>query len=214
MAKLIKQIADLIDLATDKGITTYHTPAQKMDVVDSVQMALWRELIQKYPRDKRVRNDLLPFEAQASITCTSSVGSLPTGCEQEIEAYVTTNSIKYPVQIVENGFFRRRVLDPIDPPSTTNVFMRIYNDTTRKIEVSPQITPVILSYWIRPTKPVYATTTASQPLYDDTASTDVLWSATVHDIIVERSLKMLGVGLREGILVQVGQPPQPKEATL
>lgn len=216
MSKLIKQIYDLVQLATDKGITAYHTDAQIMDVVHSVQMTLWRDLIQQYPRTKRVRNDLLPFEKVATITASGGSGPMPSDYEHEIEAYVESSSIKYPVTIVENGFFRRRTLDPVDPPATANYFMRIYNDSGPKVEIAPAgITTIVLSYWKKPTKPVFATDlTSGQYQYNDTASTDVLWSDSLHDLIVERALKLLGVGMRDSMLVQVGNPPAPKESSI
>lgn len=216
MAKLIKQIADLISLAIDKGYTQYITDSQIMDGVHSTQMALWRDLVKKFPQDKRVRNDLLPFQVKADITISSKIGTIPTDFEQEIEAWVTSGGVDYPVTIVESGFFRRRIRDVVDPPSTTNIFGTIYYNSGRKIEVSPNITPVTLVYFKKPTKPVYATTgpTNGQYIYDDTNSVDVLWSDTMHDFLVERSLAIFGLNMRDGQVQRAGQAPQPKEATV
>lgn len=160
MAKLIKQIYDLVTLATDKGITRYHSETEVMDAVDQGQMLFFRECLKNFPRDKRVRNILLPFEKLASVTITAKVGSLPSDFEHEIEAYVTVSSVDYPVTFEEVGFFRNRIRDTVDPPSTTNVFASIYMDTTKKIEISPQITPLVLRYFKRPAKPVFATSLA------------------------------------------------------
>lgn len=215
MAKLIKQIYDLVQLATDKGITTYHSNEQIMDCVHQGQMELWRQLVKMYPKDKRVRNDLLPFEVLAPITMTAGIGDIPADFEQEIEAYVTVSSITYPVLFKEAGMFRRRLIDPIDPPSTTNAFARIYNNGGRKIQVAPHITPVQLSYWKKPTKPIFGTTlTSGQYVYDDGTSTDVLWSDTMHDIIVRNALALLGLNMRDGQVQAAGRPTEPKEATL
>lgn len=215
MPKLILQIHDLIGLAIDKGVTEYVPPSKIDDAIDQGQMSFFRELLQKVPRTKRERNYLLPFEAQDSVTITSSVGSLPAAFEHEIEAYVTVSSVKYPVKFIERGFFRRRCLDKVDPPSTTNLFAVIYKDSTLKIEVSNDITPLVLSYYRRPVKPEYAQSESDGFLqYDDAASTDVEWSDLVHDILMERTFQILGLNMREMQIVQAGSNVMPKSASV
>lgn len=213
--KLIKQIYDLVNLATDKGITGYHSDSQIMDAIHEGQMMLWRDLIKAFPENKRVRNDLLPFEKTASITITAKIGSLPTDFEQEIEGDVTVSSVRYPITFKERGFFRARVLDPVDPPTTKNVMACIYFDTTRKIEIAPDITPLSLSYWKKPVKPVFSTTESGGTfLYDDATSTDVEWSDTMHDILKRNALATLGLSMRDGQVQAAGAIPKPKEATV
>lgn len=215
MPKLIKQIHDLVNLAIDKGVTDYIPNSKVDDAIDQGQMGLFRELLQQHPRTKRIRNYLLPFETKESITITALVGDIDATFEHEIEAWVTVSSVNYPISIKESGFYRRRVLDKVDPPSTTNLFATIYNDSGFKIEVSNQVSPIILRYFRRPVKPVYATTEVdSQLVYDDAGSTDVEWSDLVHDILMERTFKVLGLNLREIQVMQSGQEMMPKEATL
>lgn len=215
MAKLIKQINDLISLAIDKGVTEYIPNSKIDDAIDQGQMSFFRELLQKVPRTKRERNYLLPFEATQTITIASSVGTLDAAFEHEIEAYVTVSSVKYPVKFIERGFFRRRCLDKVDPPSTTNLFAVIYNDSVPKIEVSNDITPVVLSYYRRPVKPNYATSEVDGYLqYDDASSTDVEWSDLVHDILIERTFQILGLNMREMQVIQAGANVMPKSASI
>lgn len=215
MAKLIKQIHDLVNLAIDKGVTDYIPNSKIDDAIDQGQMGLFRELLREHPRTKRVRNYLLPFEAKQSVSITTLVGNLDAAFEQEIECYVTVSGKNYPVKIVESGFYRRRVLDVVDPPSTTNLIATIYNDSGYKIEVSNQVSPIILRYFRRPVKPFYATSEVmSQLVYDDATSVDVEWSDLVHDILMERTFKVLGLNLREIQVMQAGQEIIPKEASL
>lgn len=282
MAKLIKQIYDLVVLATDKGITGYHSDSQIMDVIDKTQMGLFRPLIQDFAKTKQVRNELLPFQKRASITIASKVGDLPTDFEHEMDCWVTVSSVDYPVRIIEAGMFRNRLRDPIDVPSTTNLIANIYFDTTKKIEISAQITPLVFNYFKRPVKPVYATTlnytftvtsanatigatytnngqtftvvatisggvtlicksigapagsgtltkvtgtgdatitfsavTAStQYIYSDADSTDVEWSPTVHDKLLDGSLGLLGLSMRDGQVQRAGQQPIVNDPTI
>jgi len=215
MPKLIKQVHDLVNLAIDKGVTDYIPNSDIDDAIDQGQMGLFRELLREHPKTKRSRNYLLPFEEKESITITTLVGSIGATFEHEIEGWVTVNSVNYPIKFIESGFYRRRVLDKVDPPSTTNLFATIYNDSGIKIEVSNQVSPIILRYFKRPVKPVYATIEVdSQIVYDDATSTDVEWSDLVHDIIMERTFKILGLNLREFQVMQAGQEMMPKEASL
>ena len=282
MSKLIYQIHNLITLATNKGIAGYYSDTQVDDAIDQGQMLLFRQLLQKFPRDKRVRNDLLPFEVRANVTITSKVGPLPADFEHDIEAWYTASSVDYPIKLVEPGFYRTRIRDVVDPPSATNLFGSIYYDTARKIEISSNVTPIVLNYFKRPTKPVFVTvlthtftvTSASATIgatytnnsqtftvtatisgavtlvctspgspassgtltkasgtgdatitfssvssgtqysYSDNDSTDVLWSNTLHDVLVENTLSILGLNIRDGQVQRAGQKSEPKEASL
>lgn len=217
MSKLIKQIYDLVNLATDKGITGYHSDSQIMDAIHEGQMVLWRELVKQFPRTKRVRNDLLPFEVRATITLTSGVGSIPSDYEQEIEGWIVdSSSVKRRVTFVEEGFFRERVLDPVDPPSATNPFVNIYFDAARKVEIAPvSITSMVLVYFKKPVKPIFSTIESGGTyIFDDATSTDVEWSETLYDILIQNALQPLGLNLRDGQVQAAGQMVEPREASL
>jgi hypothetical protein len=214
LAYLIKQIHDLVDLAIDQGITTYWTRTQIDDAVDAGQMTLFRQILKEFPKTKIIRNEILPFQNATNVTVTGSIGSLPSDFEHEIEAYVATGSIKYPVKFIDQGFFRRRVLDPVDPPVATNVFGMINYNSGRKIELSSQVTPLVLTYFKRPTKPVYGTTLSSgQYIYNQSGSTDLDWSNTLYDLLVEKTLPYLGLGMKDGQIINATNNPMPKEVS-
>jgi hypothetical protein len=282
MAKLIKTIYDQINLATNKGLTGYHSDTQIMDVIDNAQMGLFRPLLKEFAKTKQIRNELLPFQIRSSVVITSKIGSLPDTFEHEIDAWVTVSSVDYPITFLEAGQFRERLRDPIDTPSTTNLIANIYFDSAKKIELSNDITPVVLNYFKRPAKPVFVTvlthtftvtsanatagatytnngqtftvvttisggttlvctspgspassgtltkasgtgdatitfssvSSTSQYVYSDSESTDVEWSALVHDVLVERSLGLLGLNMKDGQIQRAGQSPIPKEASI
>jgi hypothetical protein len=83
------------------------------------------------------------------------------------------------------------------------------------IELSATAATMGLRYHKRPTLPVYGTTAATgQFIYNESSSTDLGWSATLKDILIERSLKPLGLGMKEGLIYNAGQSPIPKEASI
>jgi len=212
MSKLIKQIHDLVELAIDQGLSVFISHAQIDDAIDQTQMGLYRPLIKEFAKTKIIRNELLPFQKRGNVTIASKVGDLPTDFEHEIDAWVTVDSVKYECRLFESGMFTRRLRDPIDVPSTTNLIGNIYFDTERRIEISNQITPLVLNYFKRPVKPFYATVLSSgQYIYDDAGSTDVEWSHIMHDILVEKTLAILGLNIRNGQVERAGQGMEPKE---
>jgi hypothetical protein len=207
MAKLIKQIHDLVDLATDKGLTNYWSRTQIDTAVYAAVTSLFRELLPQYPKTKLARNFLHGFQKTASITLTAGIGDLPADFEHEVEPFVNDTD-KTPIIVVERGYWNKRKLDPVDPPSATAPIGTIYLDTTWKIEVAPTslTSPIKILYFKTPTMPVYTTVlTLGQEVYDDTTTVDVDDLALVHDIIFERALKPLGLSIKDGQVVSQAQ---------
>lgn len=214
MAKLIKQIYDLVTLATDKGLTAYWSDDQIMNGIHKAQMGFFRELIDEFAKTKKIRNELIPFQVTASITITNNIGSLPANYFQERDATVNYQGSDWPVTILEDGSFSVRLNDPIVNPKTDfkNLIANIYNNGGDKIELSAQITPLKFRYFKVPTKPVYATTlSGGQYVYDDAGSTDVDWADPTHDVIVDRSLLIFGLSIRDGQVQRVGMQSIPTE---
>lgn len=214
MAKTIKQIHDLVTIAFDKGKTNYWSHEEIDAAVYAAIMDLFRTLKKEYPKTLHSRNFMLPLQRTATITLTAGIGNIPDGFSHEQQLFVVATGKHIP--ILERGFWDTRKRDPIDVPSTTNPIATIYGDTTgvRKVELYPTTSanPGLLYFQI-PTAPSYVTTLngASQEVYDDTASVDIEFPATLHDIIFEKALASLGLGLQNGQAVQLSQATINKE---
>jgi len=214
MALLIKQIHDAIDVAIDNGISNYWTRSQIDDAVDMAQMGLFRPILKEFAKTRIIRNELLPFSKITGVSLASMTGTLPTNFEHEIETHYATGGIKYPVKVIDQGMYRRRCLDPIDTPTApNNVFANIYFNSGFKLEVSNDISGVVLTYFKRPSKPVYAVGTAvsGQYTFTETGSTDLEWSETMYDILVEKTLPFLGLAMKDGMIVRATQSGIQKE---
>src|SRR5690349_13284197 len=103
MAKLIKQIYDLVTLATDKGLTSYWPDTDIMNGIHKAQMGFFRELIDEFSKTKKIRSELTPFQVTASLTITNKIGSLPGNYFQERDATVNYQGADWPVNILEDG---------------------------------------------------------------------------------------------------------------
>ncbi len=217
-AKLIKQIHDAVDVAFDQGLTHHWSRAQIDVAVYLAQMTLFRELLREHPRTLRTRNLLLPFQKSATIALTAGIGTIPADFEHEIEFFLE-DAGKTHIPEIERGYWDTRRRDPIDPPSATRPICTVYGDSTgaAKVEVAPTtVASIGVLRFIEPRQPVYATTVngSGQTVYDDTATVDVLWSPTVHDLIAERALKILGIALNDVQALQVAMQAEQKDPKL
>lgn len=216
MAKLIKSIHDLVDIAIDKNLTNYRSRSEIDTCVYAGLVEVFRDIVKEYAKTLQIRNYMVPFQKVASITLTAGIGDLPSDLEHEIEFYLNVTG-KTHIDMIERGFWSARREDPVDPPSTSRPIGTVYKDTTRKLEIAPitGIATAKVLYFATPTKPTYATTISSgQDVYDDTASVDVQASVLLHDIIVDKSLAILGLGLSRGELVRKADTSQQKEFKL
>lgn len=217
MAKTIKQIHDLVDLATDKGLTNYSSRAQIDAAVYAGIMDLFRTLKREYPKTLHSRNFMLALQRSATITLTAGIGSLPGDFSHEVQLFVVTTGKNIP--IIERGFWDTRKRDPIDVPSVSSPICTIYADATgvKKVELYPTTAanPGIL-YFKVPTIPQYVTTINgdSQEVYDDTNSVDIEFPATLHDIIFEKALKPLGLAYQNGQILRASDMAVQKEMKL
>lgn len=220
--KFIRQIHDLVDIAVDKGLTNIILRSQIDDAVHEAQMAIYRELVKDYVTTKNpvARKFLLPFEKKASITITAGIGSMPSDFDHELELWATVSSADRPVYIKEAGEFKKamwrhkfRENDPI-ADAYTNIFGRIYTDTTKKIEIYPTTTPIVIIYLIAPTRPIYFTSysaTKFQHTYVDASATDVSWAETMWDALKLKTFEVLGMTTQNFQVVRQAQQIQPKE---
>lgn len=214
MPKLIKQIFDDITLATDNGVTKRFSITQIIDAVHLAQTTLARELNNRVKTDKSARDFMMPFQVKdATIAISSKIGNLPSNFLHEIEVYSSTG----PIIVKEESNFRRRrrtTGDPIDTIADRVNTAKIYSESgTKKIELEQQITPITITYYRLPVKPVYlAPLTSGYPVYDDTNSTDIEFSDGVHDIIVAKACEILGVPIKDASVQRFGAKEEPRLA--
>jgi hypothetical protein len=214
MAKLIKQIHDLVDIAIDKGYTNYLSRPQIDATIYAGLVELFRTMLTEHPKTLRSRNYLLPFQKTASIALTAGIGPVPSDFEHEIEFFLD-DADKTHIPIVERGFWTDRRRDPINPPSATSPVGTIYLDTIKKIEIAPTtLTSIKVLYFKTPVMPSYKTTinVDDQEVYDDTTSIDIEFSPLLHDIVMEKALSTIGLALQRGEVVRQSQMSIPKES--
>lgn len=216
MAKLIKQIHDLVDIAFNKGLTDYWSRPQVDAAVYSAVNELFRVCAKEYPKTLLSRSYMLALQRTATITLTTGIGSLPADFHHEVEFFVTATRKRIPIK--ERGFWDTAKNDPVDVPTVNSPIGTIYADSSgvKKLELYPTTAanPGVL-YFKTPVMPVYATTIVTGNLvYDDASSVDVEFPVTLHDLIVEKALAPLGLGVQNGQAVRMSFASQGKDAKI
>lgn len=212
MAKGIKTIHDRINRAIRKGQTGYFSPTDIDEEINAEIMNMWRKYVVQFEKERIINIYLNPFIRTEDVTPNPSDGSV-----------VLPNAYSYPVAIRVKGSGKEideldqarwdvRINHPIEVP---NANYPICKFESKKVFVRPiDIGLITISYIAKPIKAVYAYNIVNdRPAYDDSTSEDVEFDEILHDDIVNRVLRNLGVPMREEFLVREGQQNKMEEGS-
>jgi hypothetical protein len=208
MAKLIKEIHDLIDYVGDKG----HTAPQRRREIDQAvyeaSMSLFNEYLGQYELTSTIHEYLAPFEIiedyddPVNITAPNLYKKPDDYARYTMiltkDAPTITKGLK--VTVINNAMWANRTQDPNEGPDFDHPIARLGSTF---IEVLPQNVLILLYYLKTPIKPKYLTDV--QGNYDDAGSTDVEWNATLFHRLANRACSKLGINLREQQIVQYSE---------
>ena len=149
---------------------------------------------------KKIQDRIDPFYANASVTLTSGVGTLPTFyniINVSVEKTMLTN-----VERVEKSKLNFLLSSPLTAPSTT---FPIYYITGSTITVNPSsLTSVLVDYVSVPTDPVWNSTVDSNgalTFTSDGAVDFTLHSSSEVDLVLE-ILRYTGVVIKDPSVIQ------------
>lgn len=206
MAKLIKQIHDLIDYVADKRHTAPQKRAEIDDAIYEASVSLFNEYLQQYELTSTIHEYLAPFERSTQF---ESGGKLGPGLFQKPDDYVrytmirTLDGIK--VQVINSAMWSTRSNDAVEVPDDNYPIARLGQTT---IEILPDTVDIEMHYLKVPTAPEYKTD--SEGNYDDTNSTDVEWNATLFHRLANQACGKLGINLREQQIIVYSEQQQQK----
>lgn len=202
MAKLIKEIHDLIDYVADKGHTA---PQRRSDIDQAVyeaSMSLFNEYLAQYEITSTVHEYLSVFEQTDTFDSTDK--KQDPNSYKKPDDYVRYTMIldenNKNVEVVNNAMWANRINDPNEGPDDDYPICRLGNEW---IDVLPEDTTPKLWYLKEPVKPKYSTDDEGN--YDDSSSVDVEWNATLFHKLANRACSKLGINLREEQIVQYSE---------
>lgn len=145
---------------------------------------------------------LMPFEKSSTATVTAGLVTKPADFNKLLAMYTPNN---WRVYRIEENRFSERYQDSIDPINEENAF---YVEQSANWRVYPTtLATVTLKYLPVPTDVVwnYTLDGSGRPVYNSTGSVQPLWYDNDIDEIIARALKILGVSIKEGTLINYGQ---------
>jgi hypothetical protein len=198
MAKLIKDIHDLVDFLAGKNSANKQPPEKIDQVVYEVVIDLFNDNYKMYVKTQEISDFLLAFKRTKKVTATGNIATLPADY-QHMRAIRTMAGKK--VDLVEDKFWDGRKNSKVAPPSDTNPIARIEvpeaDPAARTIEMHPA-QDLMLEYFKAPAKPLYAyAVQGTRYVYDDDATIDVEFGTLLFPDIKRRVLSGLGINLRD-----------------
>lgn len=152
---------------------------------------------------------LTPFQKSSVLTLSSGLITKPSDCNKLLSMYTVNN---YRVSRIEEDRFAERYTDSIDPIDELNSFYveenttwRVYPTTLSTVTIKYLSVPtdVVWNYTLDGSgRPVYAT---SGGIIGSGYSVQPLWKDNDIDELIARALKILGVSIKEGALLNYGQ---------
>lgn len=146
---------------------------------------------------------LTPYMVSASLAVTSGAVTKPNNFNKLLAMNTPNN---FAVKRFEQNRLAKRLKDTVDPIDESNAFY-VEETSVWKIFPTTGIATVTLKYLALPTNVVWAFTLdgSGRPVYNAGASVDPQWKDNDIDEVVGRALKILGVSIKEGALLNYGQ---------
>lgn len=146
---------------------------------------------------------LTPYMVSASLSVTSGSVTKPNNFNKLLAMNTPNN---FAVKRFEQNRLAKRLKDTVDPIDESNAFY-VEETSVWKIFPTTGIATVTLKYLALPTNVIWAFTLdgSGRPVYNAGASVDPQWKDNDIDEVVGRALKILGVSIKEGALLNYGQ---------
>ena len=230
MAINIDELYNFVQFIANKEQSGYVKPSQFNLAVDRAQMQLFMERYNNpaeyqpgrpiprvsYQQTQKISDDLLPFirirtytlNAQGRLRWTRvndymHISSIRGHYEYEDDCGNTT-TLRKRVKVVDDAEVSDYLNSPITMPTVDYPIAAIYNDFLQIYPVTVEF--IDLTYLTRPPVGEWAWTVANnQPVYDATASTDLVWSDELFNEIAIRILSFVGINLREMSISQYSE---------
>lgn len=210
MAKLIKTIHDRVNFAIKKGLTGYFSPTQIDNEVYAEILNMWRKYVDEFERTRLINVYLNPFIQTEDATPNGVTGAVVLTSAYNYPVAIRVKATGKPVKEVDQARWDHLINHPIESPTTDYPICKFENKFIWARPVA--IGELTVSFVKKPIRPVYAfTTSGGRYIYDDASSVDVEFDEILHDDIMNRVLKNLGISVREDFLVRVSEQDKMQE---
>lgn len=210
MAKYIEEIHTFVNFLTGKGQTGYFSPEEIDGAVYEASKDLFNDRYVQFAQTKRLTDDLSPFKSNPTLLTIDTDGHADKPVDYLYAVAITSGATNVKVEEIEDAFIGNELNDPLCGPEVEYPICAFYDEYIQFYPITG-LSNVKITYLKSPVKPLWAYTIVNdRPVYDDASSVDVEWNAQNIRELTTRTLKYLGVTLREGELVQFAQISETK----
>ena len=212
MAKGIKTIHDRINRAIRKGQTGYFSPTDIDEEINAEILNMWRKYVVQFEKERIINIYLNPFIKTEDVTPNPSDGSVTLPNAYSYPVSIRVKATGKEIDELDQARWDIRINHPIEIPNSDYPICKF---ESKKVFVRPiNIGEITISYIKKPAKAVFAYSIVNdRPAYQDGPSVDVEFDEILHDDIVNRVLRNLGVPMREELLIREGQQNKMEEGS-
>lgn len=200
----LQQAFNFLNLAINKYTGSWYTIPELEQLVDRGQIAYYSDIKAKYATSQLVKDILSPFRTSYNFTTqVSGVIIIPDDnyldlLDIQIYFNISNRVVYAPVKLVNEDERAIRLNSQINPVTITSpIGEQISKKTFRLYPVGTYNGNV--TYLRRPVAPVFSYTVISGRVivYDNTTSTQLEWRETEIVPILLKSLRIIGINLRD-----------------
>lgn len=207
-------VHDWLNFMTNKKLGTYFSPEENDAALERGQMDEFDAQKKNYAIDEDIQDSLSVFKSSPPFTFTTS--NTTAGVITMPDNYLYLLGIQ--ANVVDSGFTRARAVEVLTedelplrldsqlrPVSTLNPVALKSGDMT--IQLYPEVPQAGYVYYLfKPPRPNFVYTQVGRVIvYDNAASTQLLWNDSSIQSVMIRALQYLGVSVEDSDMVQFAQ---------
>lgn len=211
----ISEVCDFLNFWINKSTNAWFTIPELISVIDRGQMALYSDYKAKYATSQLVKDALSPFRATYDFTPTNTVSGyivVPSNSNYldlidiQITYLISNRTMYYGVDLVNEDERANRLNSDIDPVTVTSPIGEQTAPRYFRLYPTSGYTGTV-TYFRRPTKPVYAYTIISGRVivYDPANSVQLEWRETEIVPLLLKGLESMGINLSDAELGQFAE---------
>jgi hypothetical protein len=195
----------------DKSKNDWYPPGELDNTLDDAQLELFTQLAPQYGATQKVHDSLLPFKEEYGFSNAASPGGLITlpANYQHLLAVETqildgTTTLYLAAELLNESQISTRRSSQLIPLSVKTPVCLLKKG--KKVQLYPAVPSAGTVYYLRkPAAPVFVyTPNGRQLVYNQNASTQLEWDDPSIEKIIYKTLSLLGINLKDGEAIQVG----------
>jgi len=200
----LKECYNFLQFFINKAQGGFYPPEELDLITDKGQLRYYKNCFIKYGTGQRLTDALAPFKKNVAFTTdTNGFLTAPDDYMDLIDIIPMVDGKRVPCPVLNEDEITNRANSQVIPNSITAPFAEI--TAGWDFQLYPKVTQSgFISYFSRPQPPkfVYTTVSGRVIVYNQSASTQLLWSDDEIESLLLCSLESIGINLSENDILQ------------